>query len=72
MASNFNQTLSVKAVVGVEFLAHALSSTIQNSVTLKELAPSPYFSILKEHLVDIKVSEKFDEFQSLHFRDIKE
>ena len=24
------QTVSVKAVVGVEFLAHALSSTIQN------------------------------------------
>ena len=37
-----------------------------------ELAPSPYFSISKEHLVDIKMFEKSDEFQSLHFQDTKE
>ena len=62
----------MQAVVRVEFLAHALSSTIQNYKKKTELAPSPYFSILKEHLVDIKVTEKFDEFQSMHFQDIKE
>ena len=44
----------------------------QRAVTLTELAPSPYFSSLKEHLVDIKVFENFDEFQSLDFQDIKE
>ena len=37
-----------------------------------ELAPNPKFSILKEHLVDIRVLKKFDEFQLLHFQDIKE
>ena len=64
------QMASVKALVGVDFLAHVLYSTIQNyTVTLTELAPSPYVSIIKVHLADIKVSEKFGEFQLQSFQD---
>ena len=53
----------------MHYLAH---SELQMAVTLTKLAPSPYLSILKEHLVDIKLFENFGEFQSLHFQDIKE
>ena len=64
---------SVKVLVGVDFLAHILSSTIQNyKVTLIELAPSLYVSIIRYVFPDIKVFEKFDEFQLLSFQDIKE
>ena len=64
---------SVKALVGVDFLAHVLSSTIQNyKRQLTKLAPCPYFSIIKVHLADMEVFEKSDEFQSLPFQDIKE
>ena len=34
---------------------------LQRAVTLTELAPSPYFSIINVHLVDINVFAKFDE-----------
>ena len=44
-------------------------SELQRAVTLTELAPSPYVSIIKVHLADIKVFEKFDEFQLLPFQD---
>ena len=40
--------------------------------TLTELAPSPYFSIINVHLVDINVFAKFDGIPSLPFQDIKE
>ena len=39
---------------------------------LSELAPSPSFSIIKVHIIDINVSAKSDEFPSLPFEDIKE
>ena len=46
---------------------------ITNGSNSNRIGPEPLFSILKEHLVvDIKVFETFDEFQSLHFQDIKE
>ena len=40
--------------------------------TLIELAPSPYFSIINLHLVDINVFTKFDGIPSLPVQDIKE
>ena len=42
-----------------------------NSKTLKKLVPSPDFSIINVHLVDINVSAKFYEIQSLAFQDIE-
>ena len=38
---------------------------------LTELAPSPYFSIINVHLVDINVFAKFYEIPSLPFQDIE-
>ena len=44
---------------------------LQRAITLNELAPSPYFSIIKVHLVDINVFAKFYEIPSLPFQDIE-
>ena len=38
---------------------------LQRAITLKELAPIPYFSIIDVHLVDINVFAKSDEISSL-------
>ena len=38
----------------------------------QELAPSPYFSIINVHLVDINMFAKFYEIQSLPVQVIKE
>ena len=38
---------------------------LQRALTLTELAPSPYFSIINVHLVDINMFAKSDEIQSL-------
>ena len=38
---------------------------LQRAITLIELAPSPYFSIVNVHLVDINLFTKFDEIPSL-------
>ena len=38
---------------------------------LTELAPSPYFSIINVHLVDINEFAKFYEIPSLPFQDIE-
>ena len=40
-------------------------SELQRAVTLTELAPSPYVSIKKVSLANIKVFETFDEFHKL-------
>ena len=45
---------------------------LQRAITLTELAPSPYFSIINVHLVDINVFAKFDEIPSLPVQVIKE
>ena len=47
-------------------------SELRRAVTLTELAPSPYVSIKKVSLVDIKVFATFDEFHLLPFQAIKE
>ena len=38
---------------------------LQRAITLTELAPSPYFSIINVHLVDINVFSKADEIPSV-------
>ena len=40
----------------------------KRAITLTELAPSPYFSIINVHLVDINVFANFDEIPSLPFK----
>ena len=44
---------------------------LQRAITLKELALSPYFSIINVHLVDINVFAKFYEILSLPFQYIE-
>ena len=40
---------------------NVLDKELQRAITLTELAPSPYFSIINVHLVDINVFSKSDE-----------
>ena len=44
---------------------------LQRAITLKELAHSPYFSIINVHPVDINKSAKFYEILSFPFQDIE-
>ena len=44
---------------------------LQRVITLTELAPSPYFSIVNVNLVDINVFGEFYEIPSLPFEDIE-
>ena len=48
-----------------------MDKELQRAITLTELAPSPYFSIINVHLVNINVSAKFYEIPSLLFQDIE-
>ena len=50
---------------------NVVDKELQRAITLIELAPSPYFSIINVHLVDIKVFDKFYEIPSLPFQDIE-
>ena len=50
---------------------NVVDKELQRAVTLKELAPSPYFSIINVHLVDINETGKFYEILSLPFQDIE-
>ena len=65
-------------MIQADFPAYVLSSHKQNAlrlqraITLTELAPSPYLSIINVHLVDINVFAKSDEIQSLPVQVIKE
>ena len=43
----------------------------QRAITLKELAPSPYFSTINILLMDINVFAKFYGITSLPFQDIE-
>ena len=40
---------------------NVVDTELQRTITLTELAPSPYFSTVNVHLVVIKVFAKFDE-----------
>ena len=42
-----------------------MDKELERAITLTELAPSPYFSIINVHLVDINVFAKSDEIPSL-------
>ena len=48
-----------------------IDSELQRAITLKELAPSPYCTIIDVPLVDINVFAKFYEILSLPFQDIE-
>ena len=50
---------------------NVVDKELQRAITLIELAPSPYFSIINVHLVDINVFAKFYEISSLPFQDIE-
>ena len=45
---------------------------LQKAITLPEMDPSPYFSIINVHLVNINVFAQFDEIPSLPVQVIKE
>ena len=49
-----------------------MDKILQMAITLTELAPSPYFSVINVHLVDINQFIKFDEIPSLRVQIIKE
>ena len=51
---------------------NVVDKELQRAITLIELAPSPYFSIINVHLVDINVFAKSDEIPSLPVPVIKE
>ena len=51
---------------------NVVNKELQRAITLTELAPYPYFSIINVHLVDINVFAKFDEIPSLPVHVIKE
>ena len=51
---------------------NAVEKELQRAITLTELAPSPYFSIINVHLVDINVFAKSDKIPSLPVQVIKE
>ena len=53
------------------FNQNVVALDLQRAITLKELAPSPYFSNINVHLVDINVFAKFYEIPSLPFQDIE-
>ena len=49
-----------------------MDKELQRAITLTELAPSPYVSLINVHLVDINVFAKSDEIPSLPVQVIKE
>ena len=51
---------------------NVVDKELQRAITLTELAPGPYFSIINVHLVDINVFAKSDEVPSLPVQIIKE
>ena len=50
---------------------NVVDNELQRSITVTELAPSPYFVIINVHLVAISVFAKFYEILSLPFQDIE-
>ena len=54
---------------GYQCVVFAKSDEIPSLPVLKELVPSPFFSIINVHLLDINVFAKFYEIPSLTFED---
>ena len=50
---------------------NVVDKELYRAITLTELAPSPYFSIINVHLVDTNVFAKFHEIPLLPFQDIE-
>ena len=50
---------------------NVVDKELQRAIALTELAPSPYFSIINVHRVDINMFAKSDEIPSLPFQGIK-
>ena len=51
---------------------NVVDKELQRAIALIELAPSPYFSIINVHLVDVNVFANSDEIPSLPVQVIKE
>ena len=51
---------------------NVVDKELQRAITLSELAPNTYFSIINVHLVDTNVFTRFDEIPSLPVQVIKE
>ena len=51
---------------------NVMDKELLRAITLIKLAPSPYFSIINVHLVDISMFAKSDEIPSLPVQVIKE
>ena len=51
---------------------NVVDKELQLAITLIELAPSPYFSTINVHLVDINVFAKSNEIKSLPVQVLKE
>ena len=51
---------------------NVVDKELQRAIILAELAPSPYFSIINVHLVDINLFTKSDEISLLPVQVIKE
>ena len=49
-------------------IQNVVDKELQRAITLTELAPSPYFSIINVHLVDTNVFAKFDETHHCLFK----
>ena len=64
------QSLPVQ-VIKAETKCRGLRLYTQRAITLKELTPSPYFSIINVHLVDINVFANFVKFHYCLFKLLK-
>ena len=62
--ARFNEIPSLPAQY-IKEKPNCCGQELQRAITLTELAPSPYFSIINVHHVDINVFAKFDEIPSL-------
>ena len=51
---------------------NVVDKELQRAITITELAPSPYFSIINVHLVDTNVFAKSDEIPTLPVQVIEE
>ena len=52
-------------------MKNVMDKELQRAITLKELAPSPYFSIRNVHLVHINVFAKFMKSRQCLFKILK-
>ena len=51
---------------------NVMDKELRRAITLTQLAPSPYFSIINAHLVDINMFTKSDEIPLLPVQVVKE